>query len=188
MVAPTDREAVDLEIYRALERGDKDAFSRLVREHGTHIYNVSYRILMDRVRAEDVMQETFMKAYSSIDTLEDPRRLRVWLVKIAHNKSVDVLRRDKRAEARRTAHEREVAIEDTAPDRAVGDGERRALRACLEALPPEKRAAVLGRFVDELEYGELAESSGEKIDTVRIRVARTLPELRECLEKKGVKL
>ncbi|HWU87066.1 MAG TPA: sigma factor-like helix-turn-helix DNA-binding protein, partial [Kofleriaceae bacterium] len=66
--------------------------------------------------------------------------------------------------------------------------ERRALQDCLDALPPEKRAAVLGRFFAHLEYSELAAATGEKTDTLRLRVARTMPELRECLERKGVKL
>jgi len=66
--------------------------------------------------------------------------------------------------------------------------EHRAVRDCLDALPPEKRAAVLGRFYADLEYGELAAATGEKTDTVRIRVGRALPDLRECLERKGGKL
>jgi RNA polymerase sigma-70 factor, ECF subfamily len=189
--APTDGEAVDLEIYEALRRGDQEAaFRQLVRQYGKVVHTLCYRLLKDRARAEDVMQETFMKAYETIDTLHDPKRLGAWLNSIARNRSVDILRAEKRADAHRTAVAQE-AVGDAAPpalEALTSHEERRALEDCLDALTPEKRDAVLGRFFAHLEYGELAAATGEKADTVRIRVARALPELRECLERKGVKL
>ena len=190
MAAPTDGEAVDLEIYEALQRGDQEAaFRRLVRQHGKVVHTVSYRLLKDWARAEDVMQETFMKAYETIDTLHDPKCLGSWLKSIAWNKSIDILRAEKRAHAHRTALAQQAAGEDTAPvlEALTSHEERRALQDCLDALPPEKRAAVLGRFFAHLEYRELAAATGAKTDTVRLRVARAMPELRECLERKGVK-
>ena len=193
MAAPTDGEAVDIEIYEALQRGDREAaFRRLVRQHGKLVHTLSFRLLKDRARAEDVMQETFMKAYETIDTLNDPKRLGSWLKSIAWHKSLDILRAEKRAHAHQTALAQEAAGDDTAPalevlEALTSEEERRALQECLDALPPEKRAAVLGRFFAELEYGELAAATGEKTDTLRIRVGRAMPELRDCLERKGVK-
>ena len=97
MSAPTDGAAVDLEIYEALQRGDQEtAFLRLVRQYGKVVHTLCYRLLKDRARAEDVMQETFMKAYETIDTLHDPKRLGSWLRSIAWNKSIDILRAEKR--------------------------------------------------------------------------------------------
>ena len=191
MAAPTDGEAVDLEIYEALRRGDQEAaFRRLVRQHGKVVHTVSYRLLKDQARAEDVMQETFMKAYETIDTLHDPKRLGAWLRSIAWNKSIDILRAEKRAHAHQTAAAQQAAGDDAAPalEALTSHEERRAVQDCLDALPPEKRAAVLGRFFAHLEYRELAAATGEKTDTLRIRVGRAMPELRECLERKGVTL
>lgn len=189
MAAPTDGEAVDLEIYEALRRGDQEAaFRRLVRQHGKLVHAVSYQLLKDRARAEDVMQETFLKAYETIDTLHDPKRLGSWLKSIAWNKSIDILRAEKRAHAHQTAVAQQAEGDDAAPalETLTSHEERRALQDCLDALPPEKRAAVLGRFFAHLEYRELAAATGEKADTLRIRVGRAMPELRECLEGKGV--
>lgn len=191
MAAPTDGEAVDLEIYEALERGDqKAAFRRLVGQYGKVVHTLCYRILKDQARAEDVMQETFMKAYETIDTLQDPRRLGAWLNSIARNKSIDIVRTEKRADAHRTAVAQQGVGDAAEPvlEALTGHEARRALEDCLDALPPEKRAAVLGRFFEHREYPELAAATGEKTDTVRLRVARALRELRECLERKGVKL
>lgn len=193
MAAPTDGEAVDLEIYEALQRGDQEAaFRRLVHQYRKVVHTVCYRLLKDRARAEDVMQETFMKAYATIDTLQDPKRLGSWLKSIAWHRSLDILRSEKRAHAHQTTLEQQVAGDDTAPAlealaALTSDEERRALQDCLDALPPDKRAAVVGRFFTHLEYSELAAATGEKSDTVRIRVGRAMPELRECLERKGVK-
>ena len=190
MAAPTDDEAVDLEIYEALRRGDQEAaFLRLVRQHGKVVHTLCYRLLKDRARAEDVMQETFMKAYETIDTLHDPKRLGAWLNSIARNKSIDILRAEKRADAHRTAVAQQAVGDDAAAalEALTSHEERRALEDCLDALTPEKRDAVLGRFFAHLEYGELAAATGEKADTLRIRVGRAMPELRDCLERKGVK-
>ncbi len=191
MAAPKDGEAVDLEIYEALQHGDKKAaFRRLVGQYGKVVHTLCYRILKDRARAEDVMQETFMKAYETLDTLQDPKRLGSWLNSIARNRSIDLVRAEKRADAHRTAVTQQAAGDAAEPALAAmtGHEERRALEDCLGALPAEKRAAVLGRFYDDLEYPELAAETGEKTDTVRLRVKRALPELRDCLERKGVKL
>jgi RNA polymerase sigma factor (sigma-70 family) len=194
VAAPTDGEAVDIEIYEALQRGDQEAaFRRLVRQYGKVVQTVSYRILKDRARAEDVMQETFLKAYETIDTLHDPKRLGSWLKSIAWHRSLDILRAEKRVDAHRTAHAQQAAGDAPTPamealEALTSHEERRALQDCLDALPPEKRAAVLGRFFTHLEYRELAAATGEKPDTLRIRVGRAMSELRECLERKGVKL
>jgi len=191
VAAPTDDEAVDIAIYEALQRGDQEAaFRQLVRQHGKVVQTVSFRLLKDQARAEDVMQETFMKAYETIDTLHDPKRLGAWLKSIAWNKSIDILRAEKRTLAHRTALVQQAPDDDPTPAleaALTSQEERRALQDCLDALPPEKRAAVLGRFFAHLEYSELAAATGEKTDTLRLRVARTMPELRECLERKGVK-
>ena len=66
--------------------------------------------------------------------------------------------------------------------------EKQALEECLSRLPPDKRAAVLGRFFSELAYEDLSAELQENGDTIRIRVGRALPELRSCLESKGVAL
>jgi RNA polymerase sigma-70 factor (ECF subfamily) len=187
---PTDGEAVDLEIYEALRRGDQDAaFRRLLHQYGEIVHTVSYRVLKDRARAEDVMQETFIKARKAIDSLQDPKRLGPWLKSIAYHKSIDILRAEKRAYAHRTELEQQEVGDDTTPtlEALTSHEARRALQDCLDALPSEKRAAILGRFYTNLEYSELAAATGEKTDTVRLRVARAMAELRKCLERKGVK-
>ena len=123
--------------------------------------------------------------------MQDPKSLGAWLKSIAWHRSLDILRSEKREHSHQTTLEQQVAGDDTesameALAVLTSDEERRALKDCLDALPPDKRAAVMGRFFSHLEYSELAAATGEKTDTVRIRVARALPELRECLERKGV--
>lgn len=134
------------------------------------------------------MQETFMKAYQTIDTLQDPARLGPWLRGIAKHRCLDLMRHDRRMRARLDALAEEAPSEPSSAAALLQqETEREALRRCLDALPPEKRAAVLGRFYAALEYAELAAELGENADAIRIRVARVLPELRRCLERKGVK-
>lgn len=188
MAGTTDGEAVDIEIYEALRHGDPDAaVERLFRQYGTRVYRLCCRLLKDRAAAEDVMQETFMKAYDTIDSLDEPSKLGAWVVQIARNRCFDQLRKEGRLRDRLEALSHLDRSGPTTPAAALERSQtEQALRDCIAALPEEKREAVLLRFHAALEYAELAASLGENPDTVRIRVARTLPELRRCLEKKGV--
>lgn len=179
---------IDVEICEALRRGGQEAFRQLLHRHGKFVHSVAYRILKDKARAEDVMQETLLKAYETIGTLKDPKRLRAWLTTIAHRKSIDLVRADKRSRANHARAAQEPTAHAGAPvESLIAEETKRALEECLEAIPAEKRAAVLARFYAELEYLELAKATDENPDTVRIRVSRAMVDLRECLERKGIK-
>ena len=70
-----------------------DAFSRLVEAYQTPIYNLAYRMLGNRTEAEDAAQETFIRAYTRLDTYDPGRKFSSWLLSIASHYCVDVLRR-----------------------------------------------------------------------------------------------
>src|ERR687897_3144679 len=78
------------------KRGDKEAFTGLVLQHGDRLYSVAYRILRDAVRAEDAVQQTFLVAWRELPTLRDDGRLEAWLYRLLVNACYAEIRHTKR--------------------------------------------------------------------------------------------
>ena len=182
-------EGVDNVIGAAIRKRDLNAaFRLLVTHYGPRVYSLCCRMLKDRTRAEDVMQESLMKAFERIDELRDPQRMKAWVMRIATSSCLDELRRTRRQGALADAFA-EVDTAALASDllaALASSEEKRALEECLAALSVAKRAAILGRFFAELAYDELAAATNESPDALRVRIVRAMPELRACLESKGV--
>lgn len=188
---PGDGATIDSAIVAALERRDRRAaFELLARHHGPTVYSLCCRMLRDRVKAEDVMQDALIKGFETVERLREPSRMRAWMSRIATRQCLDALRSRKRERRLEELVGREDG-EELAGDLLqllASSQEKRALEECLSKLPPDKRAAVLGRFFAELAYEDLSAELQQNGDTIRIRIARALPELRTCLESKGVAL
>src|SRR5262245_22908728 len=90
--------ATDEHLVVAAQAGSHEAFAALFRRYRPEIARYAGRILTDDVRAEDVVQETFLSALRGIDTLDRPEGFKPWLYRIAHNVCVDQMRRRARAE------------------------------------------------------------------------------------------
>lgn len=189
MANPANGEDVDSVISTAIRNNDlSTAFRLFVTHHGPRVYSLCCRMLKDRTRAEDVMQEAHMKAFERIGELRDPQRMRAWVLRIATSTCLDALRQHRRRGALEDAFadvDTVALATDLLADLASSES-KRALEDCLSRMTPAKRAAVLGRYFAEMPYEELSQAIGEAPDTVRIRVMRALPELRACLESKGV--
>lgn len=182
------------EVRDCVRRGDRDgAITRLMRAHGAPIYRYCRNFIGHDADAYDVMQTVFVQASEG---LRDPdmasANLRGWLYGIARHRCLDDLRRRRRrgeellAEDDGTAATGLPAVD--APEPTPIASEVRSLTDCLDQLDGRVRAALLSRYHDELSYDEMAVESGERAGTLRVRVARALPQLRRCLERKGIRL
>lgn len=123
-------------------------FEEVVAEHGAVVMRVC-RALLDRDRADDAWSETFLAAMRAYPDLRPGSNIRGWLVTIAHNKSIDQMRRSSRAPQPR-GDLPDIAFDD---EHREPDGE---LRAALDALPPKQRGAVIYRYLADLPYAEIA--------------------------------
>src|SRR5919202_6872667 len=83
----------ELEWIEAAQRGDQDAFARLVEAYKQPVYNIAYRMLGNAAEAEDAAQEVFLRAYLKLASYDRERRFSSWLLAIASNYCIDVLRR-----------------------------------------------------------------------------------------------
>lgn len=135
------------------------------------------------------MQDSLIKGLETIGALRDPTRLRAWVCRIATRQCLDALR-GRRREARLSellgGPDDGEGLTTDLLELLASTEDKRALEDCLARLPTEKRVAVLGRFFADLTYDDLAAELDENGDTIRIRVSRALPELRACLESRGV--
>jgi RNA polymerase sigma-70 factor (ECF subfamily) len=172
-----------------LARDLDGGFSELVRIHGSAVHTYLYRVTGSATEADDLGQETFLRAYKALRDYTPERRRelhpRAWLLSIAAN----VWRNDIRSKVRRPVSAASVEDyserwADTGPgpeEWASRTAEREMLGAALGKLPERFRAAVVLRHVLGMSYAEVAEVQGCPVGTVKAQVSRGLLALRELL-------
>jgi RNA polymerase sigma-70 factor (ECF subfamily) len=162
----------------AAGRGDVDEFLDLVRAHDPQLRRLVGRMLTDRHRVDDVLQETYVRAYRAMDTFRRDAELGTWLHRIAYNCCIDELRA-----AQRRPRPVDSVPEPVAP--GSGPGRRvavqQAVRAALARLPEDQRAAVLLVDGNQLDFTAAAEVLGVPRGTVASRVSRGRAALRAQL-------
>jgi len=161
------------------QTGDHRAFAELVRQHQDRVFRFILRLVGTREDAMDLTQETFMKAHQALPGLRPEAQFRTWLFRIAHNATLDVLRRRGRIEfvsfADLPAGEEEHALLDPArhPDARLADRQSiELLERTLRELPFGQCEILLLREVEAMSYTEIATALGIAEGTVKSRIAR----------------
>jgi RNA polymerase sigma-70 factor (ECF subfamily) len=162
-------------IEQALQ-GDRAAFGLLVRAYERPVYNLTYRMLGNAVEAEDAAQETFLRAYSKLASFQPERRFVNWLLSIASNHCIDRLRRRSRAPQLSLDEPLPplwLASDNDPPHEVVHrKQEREQVRAALNALPSDYRAAVVLRYWHGMSYEEIAATTGATESAIKSRLHR----------------
>jgi RNA polymerase sigma-70 factor, ECF subfamily len=186
----------DSELVRLALAGSEDAFRMLVSRHQRRVYNLLARMLRNPALAEDLAQETFLKAYAKLRTFNPTFKFSNWILRIAHNSAIDSLRRlgpqevpiDEITEAGQARLD-DVLI-DRSSDEAVSRLERRDLARALDAamarLRPEYRKVVALRYQEDLSYEEIAAITGDPIGTVKSNLHRARAQMAEFLSGSGL--
>jgi len=179
-VGPSDRFLV----WR-LRRGDRDACRELIRIHHTAVYAYLRRLGADASRAEDLTQETYMRAWRSIESLRQAASLRSWLLTIARNEFFQRMRAW-RIETVGLEQATEAVSGDPRADDVVALSERDgALRNAVRRLEPELQEAIALHYFQDQSFRELAEVLGVPPGTAKSRVHRALLCLRALLGKEA---
>ena len=184
----------DAELVRRALAGSGDAYREIVRRYERPVLSLIVRMVRDPVVAEDLAQETFIKAFRSLPRYDPRRRLASWLFKIAHNTTLDHLRRksldtvplelsDETGEQRWEVLE---APATAAPDRRAESAELlAALEQAIARLRPNYREVLLLRFREGLAYQEIADVTGQPMGTVKIQLHRARKQLAGELARLG---
>ncbi len=170
---------------------DQLALRELYQRTSGHLLAVSMRLLGDRQRAEDVLQEAFMSIWEHAGTYSSARaQPMTWLITIVRNRSINVLRSPTvKTVPLITVNEDGDEVTADAVDEKAGPFERllencedAILRGCLDRIESEPRQAVLMAFYDGLTHAELAEKLGKPLGTIKAWVRRSLERVKICME------
>jgi RNA polymerase sigma-70 factor (ECF subfamily) len=159
--------------------GDENAFATLIRHYDPALRSLAYRLLGDRHRMEDALQETYMKAFRALPSFRGDSKLGTWLYRITYNVCLDELQRSARA-----AHVSLAEVPEPVETGSPADEElarRYALFAGLDALTPDDRAALLLVDRDGFDYRAAGEVLGIPAGTVASRLNRARASLRHRL-------
>jgi RNA polymerase sigma-70 factor (ECF subfamily) len=171
--------AEEAALVRRAQAGDRAAQADVVERYWERIYRWLYRLTRDRHTAEDLAQESLLRAFARLDSFEPGTNLGAWLFRIAHN----ALANHYRANRRRKALPSELADRSASPDRLAGDRERlHLMQSALDKLSPEFRAALLLRAEEGLSFHEIAQIVGTTEETARWRVFKARRRLMKLLE------
>jgi len=153
-------------------------------------------MVRERELAEDLSQEVFLKAYRALDSYDPSRKFSSWLFKIAHNATIDHLRRTELAtlplDGGETEDDRGLSrvLEDTSvatPERRLlGTDLGQALEEAIRDLRPAYREVILLRHREDLSYQEIAEVTGASLGTVKTNLHRARKELADLLRARGL--
>ena len=170
-------------VKRTLD-GDARAFTELVDRHAAACLRFAGRMLGDRSEAEDVAQETFLRAFKALEAYDDRLPFRTWLFSILINRCRTMMSQRMRRE-RRVVFDND-ALERSSVEAAQSSMElREELNHAIAALSPEQREAFLLRHVEELSYEEIMSVTGAGMSALKMRVKRACERLQQLLTDEG---
>jgi len=184
----------DQEVVLQAREGLEAAYRELIRRYERPIFSLIYRMVRDRALAEDLSQETFIKALNAIDSYRPEYKFSSWIFKIANNAAIDQIRRreldtlslDGSPHATTPDEIEATALQVSArglsPLEALESSELGGqIEQAIGRLRPEYRSCILLRHVEGLAYEEIAELMNLPLGTVKTYIHRARNELRELL-------
>lgn len=163
---------------------DPDELHNLVVEHGDAIYRLALSVVRDKSLAEDIAQETLVKAWLALPTFRAESSLRSWVLRIAHNTAISTIRRRRAI----VTDPDDFPEEPTLPDRSVeskvqGEIVMSEFVDALDTLDDLSRSIVVLREVEGMAYDEIAEVLGVPMPTVKTRLLRARRKLSSALRE-----
>ncbi len=179
----------DTALVAASQRGDQRAFSELVRRHQRSVHRIAYGLTRNAADADDLAQETFVRAWGAIARFELGQPLMPWLARICTNQAYSLFRHRKRRpeqsiEPMIEAGKQWGVDDDPAEHRARSEHDER-LRAAFAELSPEHQAVLALRTLQDASYEEIATALHIPIGTVMSRLSRARAELKRRLDARA---
>ena len=185
-------EGSDAAVVALARTGDGEAFRVLVERYSRSVFRLAFRMTANEHDAEEVVQETFLRAYRSMDRFESRSGFGTWLYRIAANCSLDLIRMRQRHNEHRTQPAgpedesdlaRSVAASDPTPDRLLLSAEvQQKVAFAMGRMTPMERAAFTLRHYEGLSIDEIGRTLGLRNSATKNNIFRAVRKLRQALE------
>ena len=180
---PGDEPMTDADLVARAIAGERQAFEELVNRHHAACLRYAAHALGDATEAEDVVQETLIRAHRSLDRYEERQQFRAWLFRILVNRCRTTSARN--GSRRRRDDQASDAATRTTPDAADAIDLRSRLVRALSGLDAVHREAFLLKLGEGLEYEEIARMTGASVPALKMRVKRARDHVRARWEETG---
>ena len=174
----------DIQLVKASQQGDQDAFALLVQKHQRRVFNMSLRMLQNYEEAGEITQEAFLAAWQGLPSFRGEACFATWLYRIAYNCSLRQLERRKRERALQAAIQAEKILEEVNKERQVEDilelrDRQTMVREQMEKLPARYRMVLMLRHLQDMTYEEMAEILAVPVGTIKTHLFRARHLLKE---------
>ena len=166
--------------------GDTNAFAYLVDNYKDMVYSLAYKMTKNREEAEEISQDTFIKAYKNLDKFKGDSKFSTWLYRIGYHAALDSIKKNKR-------HQNSFEINDITFNQIksvenILEGIERKERAkimnvCLDKLPDEERSIIWMFYYDELSLKEIIEVTGLSEANIKVKLHRARKRLLAIVEE-----
>jgi len=174
-------EETDLQLVEKVKDGDRKAYSTLVRRHQKALLRMSVRFVKDLDTAEDVVQESFIKAYEKLSTFEARASFKSWLFQIAVNTARNKLR--ERREGTMDIEDVQLGVAAVAETTLVHGSIADLLQKFVDQLPPRQKMALVLRVYEDMSFAEIANIMECPYDTAKANYRHALMKLKTDLEE-----
>lgn len=183
----------DCKLISLYKSGNEEAFEELVKRHKSRIFTTIYLIVKDNCKAEDLLQETFIKVVNTIKSgkYNEEGKFLPWVLRIAHNLSIDHFRKTKRypvivMEDGSNVFNTIEFSEDSVESVQIRKDTHTRLRKLIQELPEAQKEVLIMRHYMEMSFQEIADSTGVSINTALGRMRYALINLRKKMHKHNI--
>ena len=176
---------MDLDLPQIIERtlaGDSEAFELLIRAYSRLVFAQVYSILHHRQETEDIVQETFLKAYKTLWRLRQPEKFQSWLLSIARNRALDAIRRRKMDPLPENIGEIPEEVTENREQLMEKMEFHAKVRQAVSCLPEHHRLAITLRYLEGMDYQAIQETMGLTNGALRGILGRAVGTLRKTLK------
>lgn len=185
----------DVQLMLKCQKGDTKAFEQLLDKYKSSLLNIIYRYIGNKVEAEDLAQEVFLKIYNSRRTYKPAAKFSTWLFRIATNLCLNQIRDTKKYTSGTISIDERLNTEDGQEPQQIADNRQvtprqhlleqeleEIVRQAIQTLPPNQRLAVILRRYQDLSYEEIAKTLNRSVLSVKALLFRAKETLRERLK------
>lgn len=174
-----------LELVQSLKSGNQKSLEELMIQFNGLLYRVLSRMVSSKIEIEELIQETWVKAYFKLDSLKDPELFKAWICRIAYNLGIDHLRKKKLKLF--SKEEEEMLWLDEKKDIEMNDVQK-ILWKNLKTLKEKYKMPLILYYFENFSYEEVAQIMNHKLNTIKSLIRRAKEQLKIKLESEGVNL